>query len=328
MVLAMHDKPPDRTDVESKLCGDISFFFTGSERWLSDAQQWANAVQQTILQMREYIPACVIVRLVVVANDVPQEVRRWQAQLGQAQLPLDEASGMVAGKTFVWGDGEPDTTFGVVIIRETLAAEILEKGELPSVSRATLVHEFAHVHDDFMRLRQFGPETNPKCDDWAGIRHSIALFAWTEYFAELTSCREHPDGALQNSVSLAKDLTCRALECIDDAKAQYHEDRNMGLLWSVACDELSKVFNQFARAIGLATGLGENLTEEALRSVGIESVWNEMLLELQESLRKIESLDGLPAALSKIENIIESGFNNLGLYPEPEGGRLRVRVFG
>jgi hypothetical protein len=323
-------QPYGKSSVQAIPLGQIAFSFSGPSQWADGerSQRWVTAIADIFKEIAECIPACYITRLIVATAEIGQEVTRWQRELGQPEVVTSDTAAVTAGKTFVWGGGELSTTYAVIIISEWLAAELVDGGNSSCLAKALIIHELAHVHDYFFRLRRLGRENPPWNNDWLAIRPSIAFSIWGDFFAESIASVHLPENPLRNALRLARNVMDFAFTRMSKAKTQYHTDGNINPIWAAAGDELSKVFNQLGRALGAAAVWKVELTKDELLSVGISWYgWSELIPKLNEQLLKVQTIDDLVQNITNIEKLVEQGFNLMGLYPQqrPEGLLVSIR---
>lgn len=74
--------------------------------------------------------------------------------------------GVTGGKCLLWGTGDPEATYAIIIIAEKVGLALVRDEESPGISpRALLVHELAHIHDDYRYLKAFGRTEPPLNND-------------------------------------------------------------------------------------------------------------------------------------------------------------------
>jgi hypothetical protein len=234
--------PYDRSSVEAIPFGHLKCNIIGSDLWRDTdrVKRLFTEISNLVKEVVERIPGCFITRIVVVAVQTGREITKWQKELGRPEVITDDAVGVTSGKALVWGSGQLSTSYGIVIISEAIAVEIADRGTDFEMCRALLVHELAHIHDDFIWLQRFGPQKPPSNNDWPGIRRAIAGSIWGEYLAEKVAQSYMKQSQFLNALVLAgqNDFAFSRLSI----QNQYNADRNIVPIWAVA-DELSKIFD-------------------------------------------------------------------------------------
>ena len=322
--------------VESLPLGGLSVSITGSNHWnVADrAQRLADAISLLVedASIRASIPACALLRLVVVTCDIKGELARWQRQLERPVSITANAEGVTAGKCLLWGSGDPESTYAIVIFSEKVGVALIN-GEDSSGSRtrALLVHELAHIQDDYNHLKFFGRTEPPMNDDWDGIRHAIAIAAWGEYFAESIAAPYFNDDSSELRVTFVVELVRGCLHRTRQAISEYRSHGDIGVLWQVACDEISNIFCHFGRVIGFMREMypDDNAVSEQIFDAiyGLSRSWGQVTRQLDLDLNAIAGQHEWDSqTFLSLEDVVAGGFNASGFYPKIDGRGLRVDV--
>src|SRR5258708_27035625 len=247
----------DKVSVEQISLGSLSLAINGSTIWGEEnrAQRlldYISSVREDLIT-KEQIPACSLLRLVSVTNDITAEIGRWQRQLGEPVLTSTDELGEVVGKTLTWGDGEPESTFAVIILAEGMALGMLEEGssEAKSLCVGMLAHELTHVHDYYRQIRTFGKDHLVYAADWGNLCREIAINMWSEFHAESVAYSYAGELDSDSQVLLAVNYVRKSTQDIQRAIATYRLDRDMPAVWSFVTSTLSKTLNQVGTAMGL-----------------------------------------------------------------------------
>lgn len=331
-----HDaKQFDKACVERIPPGQLALSIAGSPFWCERgrAQLLFDTASATIKRLIEdsIIPACGIVRLLVVTSDIENEIRRWQREVGRPEVTSSNMQGQVAGKSLVWGTGELRNTYGIIILREEVALALIEAPEeSQTTAKAILVHELAHVHDDYVQFRSFGPSQWPMNNDWPGVRRFVALAVWGEFFADFVA-HHYLKGSNSQALSFSFTVLEQGIERIRVAILEYQTDGDIGKLWQIAVDQLSRILNQFGRTIGLLSarqdemGLGiEALSQEARTK---SANWVAIIEGLSQELNQLLSFPELDKGkIGALEDLVEQAFHVVGLRPRVTGQGLWLDV--
>jgi hypothetical protein len=322
--------------VEKIPLGSFSVSIMGLSDWaVSDrVQRLAEALSLLIgdVSLRALIPACNLLRLFIVTYDIRKEITHWQEQLKEPVSITDNAEGVTAGKCLFWGSGDPESTYAVVIVSENIGINLIE-GQEPAkgLSKALIVHELSHIHDDYSLLKIFGPTNPPMNDEWFGIRHAIATASWGEYFAESIAAPYYNEKEYETRVNDIVKFFSAGWHRIKQAISEYQNHCNIGILWQIAGDELSGMFNHFGRVLGFIKKIlpdRNGISEKIITDIfSLSPPWGQIVRHLDLELNMIA---GQPEWNSqtfiRLEKVIEEGFNASGFYPVVDARGLRVSV--
>lgn len=311
---------PDKQLVENISLGTFAISIQGSQVWAeSDKVQllqdvlirnWVQAVNSDL------IPHCSVLRLIVVASDFTNEVAKWSALLEENWRVSSDGA---VGQTFVWGDGKHITTYAVVILSEEIALGFIND---VSFSSEVLLHEFAHIHNDFLYLNYFGALPKIKPGDWRTVREFIAYSVWGEYFAESIVYRnydsEQPEENIQHAIVLLKNALVR----IKDEITLFQRTKEVTPVWATAINTLSSAFNHFGRVLGYFSStkqrskpapneydLYKNISE-------ISNEWEQIIKQLSYELTRLSSENAWQSdKFEPLGQIIDNVFRNVGFEP-------------
>jgi len=166
-------------------------------------------------------------RLVVFAADLDGEVMRWERELGRQPVGV---TAQAVGKTLTWGDGNPESTYSVIILAAGMAWGLVE--DHPTALR-TLRHELAHVWGNLVDLHAFGPEeVGVASNDWPAIKRYWARSVAGEFDAEHYAYDQIPEDAPRpDDNAFTVEVWSRAVETLADAVSCYRATRDVRDLW-------------------------------------------------------------------------------------------------
>jgi hypothetical protein len=215
---------PTRASVEATKLGELSVFLRGLDSTWTDADAQRRLADKVGSAAR---PANEVrfytLRLVVFAADIHDEVMRWECEIGRQPIGV---TAQAVGKTLTWGDGNPQSTYSVIVLAAGMAWGLVE--DHPTAMR-TLRHELVHVWGNLVDLHISGPgEAGIASNDWPGIKRYWARSVGEEFDAEHYAYTEVPDDAasLEDNV-FTVGVWSRAVEAVADAVRRHqvtHDD--------------------------------------------------------------------------------------------------------
>jgi hypothetical protein len=243
--------------------------------------------------------------------------------------------GLFAGKALIWGNGEIESSYGILFIHEIVAMSILEDDE---EGCAALVHELAHFEENLLlKTDNENKFKGVKTDDYEGLCSCYAGCVFGEFFAEFAAA---PYYRTKEKVDSHLDLTIQMIkgskERLGAAVQEFRETEKIDILWGITLEELSRLFNQFGRTLGLLQGLKEtgafDLADEFFAKVDcIDGYsWEPTLRELDTALASVMEIAYSETfnveSLSILYDFIEEGFFVAGFLLERQDSHLRVRL--
>jgi hypothetical protein len=267
-------------------------------------------------------------RLILVTANLSEAANFWNRELG---LPEAGVSGGAVGKHFSWGV-DLASARSIVLLHVGIAIGLVSGS---SVARATVVHEFGHVHDDLARGLQIGfpqPGLSHNLNDWPRICAHLAEIIWSEFAAEYVAASYITADELQEFVTTDPGH----LSGLHGELRQLVQSWKVGQLdfpslWSRSVTNLSDLFANLGRAAArfdFATN-GAQARLDFVDGVGAAAPWKpiverifleiDALADTAYSLWAAEPFRGL-------EQLMEAGFNAAGFFPIPCGQDLRVKV--
>jgi len=315
-------------DLEAIPVGTYSVEIRGSGIW-SDRSR-----QQTLLRIirdirssyEDALPGIRFIRHYVVAVDVRATIHYWQRELGLPEITTSKQKGEVAGKALVWGSGNEETTFAVVILSEQIANALQNSDHLQAdIAGRVVAHELAHVHDYWRQLREIGPKPWPMNNDWHGIRRFIAVEAWGEYFAEYFAASHEVMPDCSEETWFSHELLGGGLHDVADAIARFRFSRDSTGFWNFAVERLSNVFCALGRGLGIADAYGRGDVSALLIEAGLRAeIWAGVVDSAREEFRCIAGLTTWrDCTFSPLCKTVEEGFHAAGVVPKQNGHELR-----
>ncbi len=317
----MNSNSPTKELIETIPLGNFMLYINGSSIWgVEDnleklSSKLNNIWRQSMHNTRIF--ACGILRYVGVTSDVKSEVSRWAEQLGENwKITSDQA----VGQTFTWGDGEPETTYAVVLLSEVIALALLEESNEPV---RTFIHELAHIHDNFRFIRTFGHSPIIVPGEWETIRQFLAHSTWAEFYAESTAFSDAAEDMISPYITYTVALLDKAISLIQNESISYKTHLNLGLVWATALEQLSGVFNQFGRTLGLIfsqTQLDDGHVKQLYlffdEVTSLSKKWGEVASQLHHELIKLNEITQWQSeAFGILSNMVDNGFRACGLEP-------------
>ena len=323
-----------RSSVESTQGGGLTISLVNVANGWAEEQRLPrlqNAIASVIDEVQTLIPFWAVTRLIEVASDFQSEVVRWQRELGEPEGVTIGEYGEAHGKVLVWGDGGLESTYAVVILSEPIALSFIE-GEIrnQAYSRAVLGHELAHVHDEFVYRRVFHQPPPHDQGSWTGLCHTLAYITWSEFFANFTAYRFHKqlgiDGDVLRPAALIRHITLETSKRI----SFYRLDADMPKLWFPSLGDMSQLFAQSARSLGLLVvaqiGGHDRLSELFASCDQISLDWGQVVRQLVEEFQINLKEPWSAKMLCGIEKVIEDAFHLVGLYPTDTKNGIWVGV--
>jgi hypothetical protein len=312
----------DKASVEKMLVGECNLqIANGYSLWQEEnrANQLSECIINVINNANDAgIGCCGILRLVVVPDNFSNEVMKWSTQLGESWR---ESSNGAVGQTLVWGDGKAESTFAVIILSQEIALGLVsDNRESEDFAFGVLIHELAHVHDNFICLTIYGPGPSLQQGNWASHRQFFAKSLWGEFFAETRTYPYIKDSELSEITSYSITLLNNAIEEINKEITAFQTHKEVGKVWAVAENKLSAVFNHFGRSLALLISdeLGKgnkSLEEKFFAEINLVSKdWAQIINTLFDILNASEMLPS-PDILEQICEVVDDGFRCVGLEP-------------
>jgi len=323
-----------RASVEAIPFGELQMQFTGEgdEALVGEAfgkleQVIARIVTETNVEIAP-------LRLIHVTPYLDEVVRHWQRELGHPEhgvTALSEEEGAVGGRVFLWGDGESETTYGVLLL-----SDLVLRGVFMGLEEHTAIvaHEFGHFDDDLWRLRAFGHPLEcpiPDARDWPSIRNYMAYMLWSECAANVVASVFTTDG--QKAIGREHWVTMLKVRtgAIGEAITSFRSDADTWKLWEFGHQQLGVLLPQLGRTCGEMLhdeSLCKALTETTTDTCGPWALVVEQALEHLLALVEI-SYDKERISewsLEPLEQVVEAAFHACGLHPRKEGEGLYLDV--
>lgn len=185
------------------------------------------------------------------------------------------------------------------------------------------------MYDDYFKSHEIGFQEPPTIDNWKGIKLAIAESIWSEFFANTIASKYFEEDS-DSFISLGIDILQGSLLRIQQQIKIFRINNNIVDLWNLTTDELSGLFNQFGRSIGILVGnqYENNKTAAFMRNIAVISQkWLRISKNLINELKILLKKDKLDMyCFTNLENIIEQGFHTFGIYPQYNNSKLTIRV--
>ncbi|TCL38881.1 hypothetical protein EV210_103365 [Anaerospora hongkongensis] len=271
---------------------------------------------------------CPPLRLIEVVSNFEEEVFRWQRELGKPENISSGHGGEVSGKVLKWGSGDYETTYAVIILPDWVGNGLVLGHP---IAKGILVHECAHVYDDYYFERECGCLRIPTIKDWDGIKQYISVTLRGEFFAEALAAKYFESEQLDERLSYGEEVLRICTNSIKDEIKSYRKHGDIAKLWLISTERMSTLFNQLGRTLGFMYAMddGRHNREFTDRVSQISNEWgtliDQLLEEIQKSIHRETpySLD----AFDDIKKIIEQGFQIAGIYPRyTSDGELYIDV--
>lgn len=312
---------PDKSKVEAIPLGNFNLTISGQRSWLENDnanhlyKRMADICGAAVLKTRVK-PNCL--RLVAVVADFNKYVEEWQEELGMAVTGVTSGeNGETFGKTLVWGDGTPETSYAIIVLPEMMAFALMADHQ---DARRIFVHELGHVEEQVSSIKEFGEDKPVGVSDFYGMTLVVSKSIYGEAYAEFVSYQFTPAVDLRQSFGFSRQLLVEARRIIADAIFWDPTQESIEFRQTVAY-RLSGVFCQFGRSLGLLLAAKDKPGVDIQRLIGIingySADWGQLMLEMYEQLESI-FLAGGPNQLNvgALQMLVKKGFDLIGAYPD------------
>jgi len=321
--------PVDRTEVERRPTGSYWVAISGPDFWADEAnkQTLLDSLSGLVADTLADLPGIRFLRHIAVHPDVPETIHYWQRELGLPEIVTSAEQGAVFGKSLLWGSGDEDSTYALLVLSESIAHALVDRsGELAGCAASTVVHELAHVHDYWRVRAEIGDVRWPMNNDWGGIKRFLASNAWSEYFAERTAAPFSQTPHVSLEWWFSKELLGDAVERLQAEIAQFRWHGDANRLWNHATDQLSNLLNSLGRGLGAADALGTHDLLPLLDSANLQlEKWLEIAESAREGLRAMYAQsDWGEDTFDTICPLVESVFRAAGIVAQQRGDQLRI----
>jgi len=269
--------------------------------------------------------------MILLTPELGSRVRDWQRKLGLPEAGISEQpeAGGVA-KTLTWGTNEVSAR-AIVLLSDLIGGAAIADN---SLANSVVIHELGHVADYFERHRITGfpqPAQWPMNTDWPGIRAFIADVAWSEYAAESVavlhmSAKDMRDFQA-NDLAYLEGVNTRSRQLVEAHKAK---QISLLSLWNTSITNICNLFANFGRAAAHLPSETDLVSGSMnLAPSGEMACWRPIIEKLCSELNGLRALDYADWPTSHfagIEEIVESGFQAVGLFPICNGKNFAVAV--
>jgi len=252
--------------------------------------------------------------------------------VGQPESGASEQPECSAVGRHIWWGADAESARSIIIFADYIAAAVIANN---SFANACLVHELAHVHDDFLRgvvMGFRGSHMAPSVNDWPGICAYFAEITWSEYAAETVGARHNTSEGLlslmRNDPVHLSGIDQRLRQTVSNYKCR---QLALGSLWQNAVTEMGDIFGNLGRAVArlaLAPDYDEALAFLA-RPRNESLTWKPVVERLVRELEQLGNkayADWGAAPFCGIQEVIAEGFHAVGLFPVQQGNDLHVSV--
>lgn len=274
-------------------------------------------------------------RLVHVTDDIGHAARLWQEELAEPITGVTELApgeGRVAGKQFVWGDGQPTTTYAVLLLSTDTVLSI--GGDPKGPGASTVAHELGHIDDIWWRWGVLGQPRRapPLHNDWPALRAFFAEQLWAECAANVRAREFSTPAEVADALALWLALLAERRRAIGTALAAHLNVPDVEHLWGTAIQCFDVLIPQLGRCVGSALrGVDGEPTALAEKTAEVNDAWGILVGHTVTSLkglaRSAYSDDPPPDwSWAPLEPLVEQAFNLERLEPIQERRGLRIRV--
>lgn len=295
-----------------------------SNFWNQDAnaQKLCDLMGSLFKEIDEKLPSVCVLRVIIVTSSVIEEYERLLSQTSRKARVDSPREGYLGGKVLFWGiPGKIDTFHSAIVIDEKFCAAALVEQSDECI--AMIVHELAHIAEGYITHTALGEyKEDIYLGEWEKIKFSKANSVFSEFFAQIIAFPYYQNQeTLQHHIDHAVDHLKTVTAYLDQEIARYRWHANMGELWPKAVAELSRVFDQIGRSLGLLICIHDEPGETAWKNFidKIEEVspkWVPVINEFRDALTnlEIETIDR--SMFSPICKVVEHGYHAAGFVPE------------
>lgn len=271
-----------------------------------------------------------ILRKVVITPTIKEEADNYERLLGRPVANYqNKEEGSYGGITLIWGDGkELQSTYGIVLWLEGAARMSLDNEEWVS----TFAHELGHLCEDVILKNILGDKKlYYRTNDWNGIKQHFARSIFGEFFAEAIATPYHSKENIKSCIELGVTTLNNVTMRLQKNVEEFRDHQEIDHLWRIALEEMSWLYNQFGRSLGVIWKLRDensDLWDYLFASIkNSNPIWIPLLKDLMEELTRIMEKDWDETLLNEIIEIVEEGFYNVGLITQlDDEGKLRIKV--
>jgi len=283
-------------------------------------------------KIAEKIPTLAVLRAIVVTSDVLSEYDRLLEGTTRRSRVNAPREGILAGKVLTWGKRETDENYyAAIVLDEKICIAAFEDD---NEGKAMIVHELAHVAEGFITRNIRGSKSEDIYNhEWEKIKYSKATTVYSEFFAQIMAYSYYPNKeVLQDHIDHAITFLRSVTDFLSSEIAKYRWHADMNRFWPLTVSELSRVFDQIGRSIGLLVCIDDENNEAAWKSFidqieAINSSWVPVMEEFKYALLTINNFEG--NSFDPLCDAIDHGFNATGLIPQIlEDGTFYIHVPG
>ena len=324
-------KLPTLVDFEQNKLGTYSVATINGSPFWNESENFRK-LNDTIValynEVAQKLGAIAVLRAVVITSDVIKEYDRLlEGTVRKARIDVPR-EGLLGGKVLKWGKCETEENYyAAIVIDERICIDAFEND---NEGKALIVHEFTHVAEGFITRKVKGSQSEDIYTyEWEKIKYSKAATVFSEYFAQIMAYPYYPNKeVLQEHINHAITFLKSVNDFLNGEIEKYRRHADMGRLWPIAIAELSRVFDQIGRSIGLLVCIEDdhNIWNNFLEQIeAINPLWVPVIQEFMRNLSSITNFERY--SLEAICEAIEIGFKAAGIIPEVlENGNLYIHV--
>jgi|GEM_PF-3768670 len=298
-----------------------------------NAQKAQKVIVSLYQELVEKLPGLLVLRAFIITSNVIEEYDRLLEGTGRRAKVDRPRDGMLAAKVLTWGEcSNKDNYYGAIVIDERICAAATFDDS--SECKALIVHEFTHVAEGYFTSRFIN---NKKEDiyhnEWEKIVFSDATGLFSEYFAQLVSYPYYKEqSVLEEHINYLITHLTSVNKFLNNEIAEYRYHADMNRLWPKVISELSRIFDQIGRSIGLLVCFNNEMYEPAWNCFinkikQINPLWVPVINEFRDALTSFDITNLERTTFDPICNAIKSGYNAAGFIPETlKDGTLYIHV--
>lgn len=311
----------NKESVEKIPPGTISISLQNvNEYWAvnDNAQKVADALVTLIHELRDEkrIIALSIVRLIIFTSNLSDIVSYWSEQLNVSSHITRHELGEVASKIMDWGEGELETIYAVIIIKEENAYYLLhEDPSVQAVGKHIVTHELAHLDTQFLLKDVF---ENTRMSRMEYLRYRLAYDIWAEFYAEYASRDYLSETYIQNAPNMLYQLLNQEIKAINQEIKDYRSHADIEKLWNFVEDRLFILIAQTGRCLGAICGAPNKKLNLDLFIKSLNEICIPWASVTQDVINQI-SQDGVytsKESYGRLGDIVMKYFEGVGLFPE------------
>lgn len=260
-----------------------------------------------------------VLRAIIITNDVVKEYDRLLEGTDRKARVNPPREGMLAGKVYTWGKEETaENYYAVLVLHESTCIGTFNEND---PGKALIIHELVHVAEGF-ETRNIIKDKNEDIytHEIEKLNRLKAKTIVSEFIAQKIACSYYPNMlTVQEHVDFLIDIIKNTNDYLDNEITKYRFNKNIKELWAITVAELSRVFDQIGRSLGLIVSIegedGEKIWNLLISKIQqISEDWGEVIKEFKESLFAITTLE--LEQYNSLCTIIDKTYTIVGVIPE------------